>query len=128
MGKWGALPKGSTGRCLWGPATTGCKIIRMKRVSWPAALVIVSLLVCVTVLGAMGKPVTSIVGLGTTVLLALGVSELKGLRENTNGTQTKLIDAMTHSMMYSNMRQATDRERESSPYVPADGNPPEVPR
>jgi ABC-type sugar transport system substrate-binding protein len=66
----------------------------MKRVNWPAAVVIVALLACVTALSLFGSDNTALVTIGLAVMTALGFVGAQGqaVKEQTNGNTSQLVE------------------------------------
>lgn len=59
---------------------------------WPVALVVVAALAAITVLGLNHVDGNAITWVLIVVFGGLSANELKNLREQTNGTMTKLVD------------------------------------
>ncbi len=66
----------------------------MKNLTWPQAAVILAFLGCITVLGFAGKETSAMIAVGVAILGGLGLQygETRGLKENTNGTQAKILE------------------------------------
>lgn len=62
---------------------------------WPIALVVSVAIVVIGVLSAMDKDPVTVVGAIVLLLGAFGYAELREIKSNTNGTQTKLIEQNT---------------------------------
>jgi ABC-type transport system involved in cytochrome bd biosynthesis fused ATPase/permease subunit len=71
------------------------KIEDMKTMPWPIALVVSVAIVVIGVLSAMDKDPVTVVGAIVLLLGAFGYAELREIKSNTNGTQTKLIEQNT---------------------------------
>lgn len=66
----------------------------MKNLTWPQAAVILAFLGCITALGFAGKETAAIIAVGVAILGGLGLQygETRGIKENTNGTQAKILE------------------------------------
>lgn len=87
-----------------------------NKIDWPIATVTIVLITGVVILGGLGQSVTELISLGVAILGALLYGEVRGIRQQSNGTMTALVDALIA------------RQGGSDPHAPDGGNPPEVPR
>jgi hypothetical protein len=92
------------------------KIEDMKNLSWPMALVLSLVVVVIGTLAFVGKDVRTVSDAILFILVALGYAELREIKSNTNGNNTKMLEELAEYR-----RQAarlTDKALESAPLVP----------
>lgn len=73
------------------------KIEDMKAMSWPLAMVATSAILVIGVLAFFNRDVTAVSSAIITLLLALGIAELREIKSNTNGTNAKIMNELTES-------------------------------
>lgn len=73
----------------------------MKAMPWPTALVVSVALVVLGGLAFVGADTSDLVLILVSLVGGAGVTELRGLRENTNGSQAKLLSLLEeqHKML-----------------------------
>lgn len=91
----------------------------MKSMPWPLALVVTVTVLVIGVLAVLDKDVNVVMNAILFLLMALGYAELREVKSNTNGTNTKLMEELSQTRRESRMR---DRAQDSPP-----PNPPENP-
>src|SRR3990172_4187484 len=89
------------------------KIDDMKAMSWPLAMVATAAIVVIGVLALFDRDVTAVSSAIITMLLALGIAELREIKSNTNGTNTKMMEEL------SQYRQASARNFQTALENPA---------
>ena len=82
---------------IWRLKPLSVKIEDMRSLSWPLAAVAITAMVVIGVLAMWDKDVAAISGAITTVLLVLGIAELKEIKTQTNGTSTRMLDELAAS-------------------------------
>jgi hypothetical protein len=60
--------------------------------SWPTAVVVCVAIIVIGALGVLGVDTNAITWVLVTVVGGLGVGELRAIKEQTNGTQSKLME------------------------------------
>lgn len=100
----------------------------VKSVNWPLSMLASIAIVTIGVVAILDKDVTAVSGVILTLLIALGLVELKGIKEATNGNQDKLMEQNKALMaeMAEYRRSAariTDRALEAAPMAPKEPLP-----
>lgn len=89
----------------------------MKSMPWSLALVVTVTVLVIGVLAVLDKDVNVVMNAILFLLMALGYAELREVKSNTNGTNTKLMQELTETRRDSRMR---DRAQDSSQPNPPD--------
>lgn len=89
----------------------------MKSMPWSLALVVTVTVLVIGVLAILDKDVNVVMNAILFLLMALGYAELREVRSNTNGTNTKLMQELTETRRDSRMR---ERDRGQDPHPPDD--------
>jgi hypothetical protein len=105
------------------------KIKGMRNVSWPLAIMVSVAMVIIGVTVVTNKDVSAVTGAIVTILIALGLAELREIKSNTNGNQTTLMEQnrslMAELAQYRrDAARFTDRAMDSqamTPPTPPDG-------
>lgn len=77
----------------------------MKSMPWPLALVVTVTVLVIGVLAVLDKDVNVVMNAILFLLMALGYAELREVKSNTNGTNTKLMQELTETRRDSRMRE-----------------------
>lgn len=96
-------------------STLSAKIEDMKNLSWPMSLVLSLVVVVIGVLAFVGKDVRTVSDAILFILVALGYAELREIKSNTNGNNTKLLEELAAYRRAS--QEVTQRALESAPLV-----------
>lgn len=82
---------------------------------WPLALVVTVTILVIGVLAVLDKDVNVVMNAILFLLMALGYAELREVKSNTNGTNTKLMQELTATRS-----QMWERAHETPPPQPPD--------
>lgn len=93
----------------------------MKSMPWPLALVVTVTVLVIGVLAVLDKDVNVVMNAILFLLMALGYAELREVKSNTNGTNTKLMQELTETRRDSRLREWTHETLPPPPHPP-DGN------
>jgi hypothetical protein len=92
MGNWGLIPmaqKPTSPTCL---KITFLETINfMRTVSWPLAVMVTVAMLVIGTTALFGRDVAAVSGAIITVLLALGIAELREIKAQTNGNQDAMM-------------------------------------
>lgn len=91
----------------------------MKSMPWPLALVVTVTVLVIGVLAVLDKDVNVVMNAILFLLMALGYAELREVKSNTNGTNTKLMEELSETRRDSRMR---DRTQDAPHPNPPDGD------
>lgn len=70
------------------------KIEDMKSMPWPLALVVTTAIIVIGALAMFNRDVNAVSNAILMLLVALGYAELREIKSNTNGNNTKMLDEL----------------------------------
>lgn len=73
------------------------KLQDMKSLSWPLAAVAITAMVVIGALAVMEKDIQTVSNVILLLLLSLGIAELREIKSNTNGTNTRMMDELAQN-------------------------------
>ena len=92
------------------------KIEDMKSMGWPMATVVAAAVLVMGALALFDKDIDRALNAIIFLLMALGYAELREIKSNTNGVNTKLLEELAEHRR--NQARVTDRALESQPLNP----------
>ena len=92
------------------------KIEVMRSMPWPVAIVTATAILVIGVLALFERDVSAVSNAILMLLVALGYAELREIKSNTNGTNTKMMEELAEYRRAQS--RITDRALESQPLSP----------
>lgn len=92
------------------------KIQVMKSMPWPIAVVVATAILVIGALALFERDVSAVSNAILMLLVALGYAELREIKSNTNGTNTKMLEELSEYRR--TQARITDRALESQPLTP----------